>query len=51
MVIHGLLRENGIKLYLPIIKAKISLNNKQLDDIENFVHALLILRVSILKSN
>lgn len=48
MVIHGLFREKGIKLYLPIIKAKIPLNNEQVDDVENFIHALMILRNGLL---
>ena len=42
---YGLLREKGIKFYLPIIKAKIPLHNETVDKVEEFVHALLILRV------
>lgn len=49
MVIHGLLREGGIKFCIPIIKTKIPFNNESVEEVENFIHALLILRVSISK--
>ncbi|CAG8477412.1 8167_t:CDS:2 [Acaulospora morrowiae] len=48
IVIHGFLREKGIKFYLPIIKAKIPFHNETVDEVEEFVHALLILRNGIL---
>ncbi|CAG8684626.1 1656_t:CDS:2, partial [Dentiscutata heterogama] len=44
VVIHGLSREKGIKFYFPIIKAKIPFHNETVDEVEEFVHALLILR-------
>ncbi|CAG8730413.1 10250_t:CDS:2 [Cetraspora pellucida] len=46
--IYGFLREKGIKFYLPIIKAKIPLHKETVDKVEEFVHALLILRNGIL---
>ncbi|KAG9295322.1 hypothetical protein G9A89_021253 [Geosiphon pyriformis] len=46
--VYGLLREKGIKFYLPIIKAKIPLHNETVDKVEEFVHALLILRNGLL---
>ncbi|CAG8843762.1 31575_t:CDS:2, partial [Gigaspora margarita] len=46
IVIHGMMRENCIKFYLPIIKAKIPFHNAPLDEVEDFVHALLVLRMS-----
>ncbi|CAG8847460.1 12391_t:CDS:2, partial [Gigaspora margarita] len=48
IVIHGLSRENGIKFYFPIIKAKIPFHNAPLDEVEDFIHALLVLRNGIL---
>ncbi|CAG8843187.1 22788_t:CDS:2, partial [Racocetra persica] len=44
LVIHGLIRENRIKYYLPIAKAKVPLSMKSVNEIEEFVHALLTLR-------
>ncbi|CAG8716157.1 9225_t:CDS:2, partial [Racocetra persica] len=42
--IHGLIKESGIKYYLPVVKAKIPLDNESFEEVEEFVHALLILR-------
>ncbi|CAG8647918.1 10415_t:CDS:2 [Gigaspora rosea] len=44
--IHGLIRENGIKYYLPISRAKIPFEDESVDEVEEFVHALLILRLA-----
>ncbi|CAG8687522.1 21945_t:CDS:10, partial [Gigaspora rosea] len=43
LVIHGLIREKGIKYYLPIAKAKVPFNMESINEIEEFVHALLTL--------
>nr|CAG8650655.1 9225_t:CDS:2 [Entrophospora candida] len=48
IVINGFLRENGIKFYLPIAKAKIPFHNASLEEVEDFVHALLVLRNGIM---
>ena len=45
--IHGLIMEKEIKYYLPVVKAKIPLGKESVEEIEEFVHALLVLRVSI----
>ncbi len=45
--IHGLIKEKGIKYHLLIIKAKIPLSKESVEKVEEFVHVLLILRVSI----
>ncbi|RIB07780.1 hypothetical protein C2G38_2112804 [Gigaspora rosea] len=42
--IHGLIKEKGVKYYLPIIKAKIPLDEETTEEVEEFVHALLVLR-------
>ncbi|CAG8680902.1 15163_t:CDS:2, partial [Cetraspora pellucida] len=42
--IHGLIHENGIKYYLPILQTKIPFEDESVDEVEEFVHALLILR-------
>lgn len=46
--INGLIRKNGIKYYVPISRAKIPLNNKTVDEVEQIIHTLLILRVGII---
>ncbi len=43
--IHGLIKEN---IFFPIVKAKIPLGKESIDEVEEFIHALLTLRVSIL---
>ncbi|CAG8837142.1 29908_t:CDS:2, partial [Gigaspora margarita] len=48
LVIHGLIRENGIKYYLPIAKAKVPLSMESVNEIEEFVHALLTLRNGVI---
>ena len=45
--IHGLIKEKGIKYHLPVVKAKIPLDKESVEEIEEFVHALLVLRVSV----
>ncbi len=45
--IHGLIKEKGIKYHLPVIKAKIPLSKESVEEVEEFVHALLVLRVSV----
>ena len=45
--IHGLIMEKEIKYHLPVVKAKIPLGKESVEEIEEFVHALLVLRVSI----
>jgi len=45
--IHGLIKEKGIKYHLPVVKAKILLDKESVEKIEEFVHALLVLRVSV----
>jgi hypothetical protein len=39
--------EKEIKYYLPVVKAKIPLGKESVEEIEEFVHALLVLRVSV----
>ncbi|CAG8748008.1 10472_t:CDS:2, partial [Dentiscutata heterogama] len=46
--IHGLIKESGIKYYLPVVKAKIPLDNESFEEVEEFVHALLILRNGVI---
>ena len=41
--IHGLIMEKEIKYYLPVVKAKIPLGKESVEEIEEFVHALLVL--------
>ncbi|CAG8708985.1 12526_t:CDS:2, partial [Dentiscutata heterogama] len=43
-ILHGLVQEKGIKYYLPIAKAKIPFCDESLEEVEEFVHTLLILR-------
>lgn len=45
--IHGLIMEKEVKYHLPVIKAKIPLDKESVEEIEEFVHALLVLRVSV----
>ena len=45
--IHGLIKEKGIKYHLSVVKAKIPLDKESVEEIEEFVHALLVLRVSV----
>nr|CAG8610088.1 15868_t:CDS:2 [Entrophospora candida] len=46
LVIHGLAREGGVKYYLPVSKVKIPLNMESVEEVEEFIHALLTLRFS-----
>ncbi|CAG8660405.1 10147_t:CDS:10 [Cetraspora pellucida] len=48
LIIHGLARENGTRFYLPIVKTKIPFYNEPVEDVENFIHALLVLRNGII---
>ena len=45
--IHGLIKEKGIKYHLPVVKAKIPLNKESVEEIEEFIYALLVLWVSV----
>ncbi len=45
--INDLIMEKEIRYYLPIIKAKIPLSKKSVKEVEEFVYALLVLRVSV----
>ena len=45
--IHGLIKEEG-KYHLPVVKAKIPLGKESVEEVEEFVPALLTLRVSML---
>ncbi len=47
-VLHGLIRKNEINFYLSVSRAKIPLNEKMVDEVEDFIYILLILRVSII---
>ena len=47
-VFHGLIRKNKVNFYLPVSRAKIPLSEKTVDEVEDFIHTLLILRVSII---
>ncbi|CAG8633322.1 6644_t:CDS:2, partial [Paraglomus occultum] len=42
--IHGLIKEKGVKYHLPVVKAKIPLRDESVEEVEEFVHALLTLR-------
>jgi len=41
--IHGLIKEKGIKYHLSIIKAKILFSKESVEEVEEFIHALLVL--------
>jgi len=43
--VHGLIKEKGVKYHLPVVKAKIPLDKETFEEVEGFVHALLVLRV------
>ncbi len=47
-ILHELIRKNKINFYLPVSRAKILLSEKMVDEVEDFIHTLLILRVSII---
>src|SRR6266545_6750932 len=47
-VLHGLIRKNEVNFYLPVSRAKILLSEEMVDKVEDFIHTLLILRVSII---
>ena len=47
-VLHRLIRKNEIKFYLPVSRAKIPLSEEMVDEVEDFIHTLLILQVSII---
>jgi len=40
--IHGLIIEKEVKYHLSVIKAKIPLDKESVEEIEEFVHALLV---------
>ncbi|CAG8777663.1 17095_t:CDS:2, partial [Gigaspora rosea] len=39
------------KIYIPVVKAKIPLNNESFEEVEEFVHALLILQENLRPQN
>ncbi|CAG8813564.1 16975_t:CDS:2, partial [Racocetra persica] len=45
LVLHGLFNESGIKYYYPIAEATIPFRNESIDEIEESVHMLMIMRV------
>ena len=47
-VFHGLIRKNEINFYLSVSRAKIPFSEETIDEIEDFIYTLLILRVSII---
>src|SRR6266498_4125159 len=47
-VLHGLIRKNEVNFYLPVFRAKIPFSEETIDEIEDFIHTLLILQVSII---
>src|SRR6266540_2875892 len=47
-VLHRLIRKNEVNFYLPVSRAKIPLSEETVDEVEDFIHTLLILRVSII---
>lgn len=46
--IHGLIKEKGVKYHLPVVKAKIPLGKESVEEVEEFVHALLTLRNGVI---
>ena len=46
--IFGLIHEKEVNHYLPVARAKIPLSVETVDEVEEFIHALLILRVNII---
>ncbi|CAG8446629.1 10665_t:CDS:2 [Funneliformis mosseae] len=42
--IHGLKKEKGVKYHLPVVKSKIPLGKETVDEVEEFVHSLLVLQ-------
>ncbi len=47
-VLHELICKNEVNFYLSVSKAKIPLSKEMVDKVEDFIHTLLILRVSII---
>ena len=47
-VFYGLIYKNKVNFYLLVFKAKISLNEERVDEVENFIHTLLIFQVNII---
>ena len=47
-VLHGLICKNEVNFYLPVSRAKIPLSEEMVDEVEDFIHTLLILQVSII---
>lgn len=46
--IYGLIMEKEVKYHLPVIKAKIPLDKESVEEIEEFVHALLVLQNGVI---
>ncbi len=47
-ILHELIRKNEVNFYLPVSRAKIPLNKEMINEVEDFIYTLLILRVSII---
>ena len=47
-VFYGLICKNKVNFYLSVSRAKIPLSKEMIDEVEDFIHTLLILRVSII---
>ncbi len=47
-VLHELICKNKVNFYLPVSRVKILLNEEMVDEIEDFIYTLLIIRVSII---
>ncbi|CAH1767775.1 12422_t:CDS:2 [Entrophospora sp. SA101] len=43
IIVHGLIRENEVKYYLPIAEAKIPLRSESVE-VEEFIHVLMVIR-------
>ena len=44
-ILSGLIQEESIKYYMPIIKAKIPFHHESVEEVEEFVHSLMTLQV------
>src|SRR6266496_5072520 len=47
-ILYGLIHKNEVNFYLSISRVKISLSEEMVDEVKDFIHTLLILRVSII---
>ncbi|CAJ0825443.1 3861_t:CDS:2, partial [Entrophospora sp. SA101] len=44
LIIHGLIREKGVRYYFPIARARIPFKDESTKEVEEFVHVLMTLR-------